>query len=112
MNIETILRQDFAALAARFAGDDFIQRTLKKIEGVDRLRLVAVGGAGIAGAAIAASQFAALASAIAREFPASAANEILAGGISFNTGYTPMMAAALLFAVVGAATALIAPGGR
>lgn len=112
MNIETMLRQDFAALTARLAGDDFAAQSLKKIEGVDRLRLVAVGGAGVAGAAVAASQFAALAGAIAEKIPANAAGQILAGGVSFNAGLSPILAAALLVALVGGATALVAPGGR
>lgn len=110
MTIETLLSTDFAALVRRFAGDDFAERTLKRLKGADRLRLVLVGTAGALGAAIAASQFAAATEALANAAPMLSQLTIPGGVASFSAG--PALATTLLFALVGGATAMIAPGSR
>lgn len=112
MNIETILRQDFAALARRLDADGFAERTLAKLSGVDRLRLVIVGGAGAAGAAIAASQFEALAGSLTQSIPMLANLAIADNAVALDLGAAPMLMTTLLFALVGGATAIIVPGAR
>jgi len=112
MTIEKILANDFAALKARFVDDAFVADVAAKIKSADRFRLVVVGSAGAAGAAIAASQFSALVMAFSDAAPAltnlTAANEFA----GYDFGAAPMLAAALLFAFLGGATALVLPGSR
>lgn len=105
MTIEEMLSVDFAALTRRLNADEFVKRTLEKLRGVERMRLIVVGGAGAAGAAIAASQFGALTSVIREAVPMLSTVEVANGAM-------PLLMAALLFAAVGGATALIAPGSR
>jgi hypothetical protein len=112
MTIETLLSKDFAALVDRLKADDFAGKTLARLHGADRLRLVAIGGAGAAGAALAASQFAALTSAIANAIPGFSTYAASAAGVSLDLGAAPMLMAVLLFAAVGGATAIIVPGSR
>lgn len=110
MTIEEILTKDFSALVSRFKADDFVERVMKRLNGADRLRLVLVGAAGAAGAAVAASQFGALTKALAGAVPALAAFTVAETAISFQSG--PALMAALLFAAIGGATAMVLPGGR
>jgi hypothetical protein len=110
MNIETLLSNDFAALARRFANDGFAERTLRRLKGADRLRLVLVGGAGALGAALAASQFGAATEAMANAAPMLSQLTIVNSDASFSAG--PVLVTTLLFAAVGGATAMIAPGSR
>lgn len=105
MTIEEMLSVDFAALTRRLNADEFVKRMLEKLRGVERMRLIVVGGAGAAGAAIAASQFGALTSVIREAVPMLSTVEVANGAM-------PLLMAALLFAAVGGATALIAPGSR
>ncbi|MEK7266245.1 MAG: hypothetical protein AAB227_09125 [Pseudomonadota bacterium] len=97
MNIDTLLAKDFSALVKRLDADGFAERILKSIRSVERRRLIVVGGAGALGAAVAATQFQSLIEAFRVAIP------------SLNIGSTPMVMAALLFAMAGGATALIAP---
>jgi hypothetical protein len=110
MTIEDILSKDFSALVGRFNADDFVERLTKRLNGADRLRLVLVGAAGAAGAAVAASQFGALTNALAGAVPALAAITVADTTLSFQSG--PALTAALLFAAIGAATAMVMPGAR
>jgi len=116
MNIETLLAKDFSALVERLKADDFVNTTLAKLHGADRLRLVAIGGAGGLGAALAASQFTALTNAIsagiASAVPGFDAISTSTLGASYDLGAAPMLVAVLLFALVGGATAIIVPGSR
>jgi hypothetical protein len=112
MTIETLLSRDFAALTRRLAGDDFAARVLERIRTIDRRRLVAVGGAGAVGGAVAASQFGALAQAMQGALPSMAHLAIADSPVSVDLGAAPLLVTALLFALVGGATALIAPGSR
>ena len=112
MTIEEMLSLDFAALTRRLNADDFVKRTLERLHGVERMRLVVIGGAGAAGAAIAASQFGALTGAIRDSIPMLATVPIADGAVPLDIGAVPLLMAALLFAAVGGATALIAPGSR
>jgi len=110
MTIEDMLTKDFSALVGRFNADDFVERLMKRLYGADRLRLVLVGAAGAAGAAVAASQFGALAKALAGAAPALAAFTVADTAVSFQSG--PALLAALLFAAIGGATAMVLPGSR
>lgn len=110
MNIEALLARDFATLTSRLEADDFAERTLARLSGVHRLRLAAIGGAGAAGAAIAATQFDALAEAISGALPMLASVSV--GGEEVATGLSPLLMAAMVFAIVGAMTALVAPDAR
>lgn len=110
MTIETLLSNDFAALVERLQADDFAERVLAKLNGVARLRLAVVGAAGAAGAAIAATQFNALAGAVAEAAPSLASLTI--ANTSYTFGAAPALVAALLFALVGGATAFVMPGPR
>ena len=112
MNIENILAKDFIALTRRLVDDGFVAATLKRIRSADRLRLAAVGSAGAAGAAVAASQFGALATALADMMPAMTRLALADGALSVDLGAAPVLATTLLFALVGGATALIVPGAR
>ncbi|HNR76983.1 MAG TPA: hypothetical protein PKM48_07615 [Parvularculaceae bacterium] len=112
MTIEEMLAKDFSALKARFADDAFVSRVIAKLTGADRLRLIVVGGAGVIGAAIAAAQFPALVSAFADAAPAIAELPLAESAIAFDVSAAPLLAAALLFAFVGGATALVLPGAR
>lgn len=112
MMIETLLSKDFAALTRRFEGDAFIARALERIRRAERLRLIAVGAAGAAGGAVAASQFGALASALQGALPSMASLALADNAFSVNLGAAPLLGATLLFALVGGATALVAPGSR
>ena len=112
MTIEEMLSRDFAGLTRRFGADDFVKRTLEKLHDVERMRLVVIGGAGSAGAAIAASQFGALTGAIRDSLPVLASVPIAENGVTLDTSSMPLLMAALLFAAVGGAIALIAPGSR
>jgi len=112
MNIETMLAKDFAALVDRLKADDFAKGTLTKLKSADHWRLAAIGGAGAAGAAVAASQFSALTSAIADAIPGFSEYSATAVGVSRDLGAAPMLMAVLLFAAVGGATAIIVPEGR
>ncbi|HBK93325.1 MAG TPA: hypothetical protein DDZ68_16825 [Parvularcula sp.] len=112
MTIETLLSKDFAALTRRFEGDSFAARTLERVRRAERLRLIAVGAAGALGGAVAASQFGALATAIKGALPSMASLVIADGAVGIDFGAAPLLAAALLFALVGGATALVAPGSR
>jgi len=107
MTIETLLSKDFAALVGRLATDGFAERTLAKLDRADRRRLVLVGAAG---AAIAASQFGAATAAPTKAAPMLSQLTIVNSEVSFSAG--PALATALLFALVGGATAMIAPGSR
>ncbi len=110
MNIESLLSKDFAALVDRLKADDFAERTLAKMKGVERMRLIAVGAAGAAGAAIAASQFGALTKAVTDAAPILADFTVVNTQVSFGAG--PVLMTALLFAIVGGTTAMIVPGSR
>ncbi len=112
MTIETLLSKDFAALTRRFEGDAFVARTLERIRRTERSRLFAVGAAGAAGGAVAASQFGALASALQGALPSMASLAVLDSAVSVDFGAAPLLATTLLFALVGGATALVAPGSR
>jgi hypothetical protein len=112
MTIESMLAKDFAALVDRLKADDFARKALAKLERADHWRLAAIGGAGAAGAAIAASQFSALTTAIADAVPGFSNYSATAAGVSLDLGAAPMMMAVLLFAAVGGATAMIVPGAR
>jgi hypothetical protein len=103
MNVEAALSRDFAALVDRLRADNFADRIIAKLRGVERLRVVAVGAAGATGAALAASQFGALTQ-VFSAMPTTSAD------LAFDAA--PMALAALAFALVGGATALIAPGAR
>lgn len=110
MDIETLIAADHAALAHRLETDDFADRILKKLKSGQRLRLALVGGAGAGGAALASSQFDALAAVIGNAAPALTSVSI--SGEAMATGLSPTLIAALCFALVGGATAMIAPGSR
>ena len=110
MNIETLLSKDFAALVGRLATDGFAERMLAKLDRAERRRLVLVGAAGAAGAAIAASQFGAATAALTKAAPMLSQLTIVTSEATFSAG--PVLATALLFALVGGATAMIAPGSR
>lgn len=112
MTIESILSKDFSNLVKRLDADAFTERALGKLKGVERLRLVAVGAAGAAGAAIAASQFEALVSALTDSFPMLASLTVANNAVTFDMGAAPIVMTALLFALVGGATAMIVPGSR
>lgn len=110
MEIEKMIAADFEALSARLETDDFAGRALGKLKGAERFRLALVGGAGAGGAALASSQFEALAAAIGEAAPMLAS--VSMNGEDFATGLSPTLIAALCFAVVGGATALIVPNAR
>lgn len=112
MSIETLLSNDFAALTRRLADDAFVARTLERIQNAERLRLVAVSVAGAAGGAIAASQFGALALAMHEALPSMASLAITESPVTVDLRAAPLLATTLLFALVGGATALVAPGSR
>lgn len=112
MTIENLLSKDFAALTRRFESDAFVARTLDRIRRAERLRLVAVGAAGVAGGGVAASQFGALATAIQGALPSITSLAIADSAVSVDLGAAPLLATTLLFALVGGATALVAPGSR
>lgn len=112
MMIETLLSKDFAALTRRLADEAFVARTLRRIGRADRLRLVAVGVAGAAGGAVAASQFGALALAMQEALPSMVSLAVAEGPVGVDLSAAPLLATTLIFAVVGGATALIAPGSR
>lgn len=112
MNIETLLSKDFSALAKRLDADGFAERALKKLRGVERTRLIVVGGAGAAGAAVAASQFQSLMGALRESIPMLANVAVANSAVTFDIGGAPMAMTALLFALIGGATAMIAPGAR
>ncbi len=112
MTIESILSKDFSALVRKFDADAFTENMLGKLKGVERLRLIAVGSAGAAGAAIAASQFEALVSALTESFPMLTSLTVADNSVTFDMGAAPMVMTALLFALVGGATAMIVPGSR
>ncbi len=110
MSLEDLLSADFRSLADRLNADGFADRLLVKLKASERLRLVAVGCAGAAGAAIAALQFGPLTQAIAEAAPMLAGMTVTKTTIAFANA--PVMVTALLFAIVGGATAMIAPGSR
>lgn len=110
MTVQSLLARDFNAIVDRLASDDFTERTLARLRGGERMRLVAVGAAGAAGAAVAAAQFGAIARAIAEAAPSLSSLAVADVSYSFTTG--PVIIAALLFALVGGATAIIVPGAR
>ena len=110
--IERMLSEDFHALTKRLANDAFIERMLTRLKGAERRRFVAIGIAGATGAAIAASQFGAIAAAIRDATPAVAALPMIENSSVLDLGAAPILATALLFALAGGATALIVPGGR
>ncbi|MFZ5617288.1 MAG: hypothetical protein ACOZAA_08210 [Pseudomonadota bacterium] len=110
MNIENFLAKDFSMLVDRLKADDFAERTLAALKRVERLRLVAVAGAGAVGAGLAASQFGALTKAVAETAPFLAELSIEGGALTFSAG--PVLMTTLLFAVAGGATAMILPGAR
>lgn len=112
MTIESMLAQDFIALVDRLKADDFVRKTLAKLQSADHWRLAAIGGAGAAGAAVAASQFSALTTAIADAIPGFSDYSATAVGVSLDLGSAPMLMAVLLFAAVGGVTAIIIPGAR
>lgn len=112
MTLEALLSKDFAALVRKLDADGFAERTMKRLQGVERMRLVAVGGAGAAGAAVAATQFQSLMGAFADAMPALAKVAVAETAVTLDIGAAPMMITALLFAIVGGATAMIAPGSR
>jgi hypothetical protein len=112
MSIESMLAKDFSALVRKFNADGFAERSLAKLKGVEKMRLVVVGGAGAAGAALAASQFEALSSALTESIPMLANLTVANSAITLDMGAAPMLMTALLFAVVGGATAIIVPGSR
>ncbi|MFQ5562545.1 MAG: hypothetical protein ACE5FO_03150 [Parvularculaceae bacterium] len=104
-SLETLLKEDFARLAAALEADGFAERVLKALSARRRFRLVAVGLAGGAGALIASLQFAKLFPNLPAAFgdlPANAA----AGGLS------PQLLAAAALAVALAATAMVLPSDR
>lgn len=110
MGPESIIAKDHAALVSRLESDDFAERALSKLESARRLRLALVGFAGAGGAAFASSQFDALVAAIGDAAPSLASASV--NGESFATGLSPTLLAALCFALVGGATAVIGPGAR
>ncbi len=110
MEIEKMIAADFEALVGRLETDDFANRALGRLKGAERFRLALVGAAGAGGAALASSQFEALAAAIGEAAPMLSSAPM--NGETFATGISPTLVAALCFAVVGGATALIAPGAR
>jgi hypothetical protein len=110
MDIETLIAEDQAALVSRLEADDFADRALAKLRSARRLRLAFVGAAGAGGTALASSQFDALVSAISDAAPM--LNSVSVNGAAVATGLSPTLLAALCFAVVGGATAIIAPGSR
>lgn len=112
MTIEEMLAKDFSALTRRLDGDGFAERALARLKGAERLRLVAVAGAGAAGAAIAASQFEALVRAISNQLPALAEFSVGSSQVTLEQGMTPLLMSALLLAAVGGATSIIIPGSR
>ncbi len=112
MEIELMLKQDFAALAKRLYADGFADRVLRRVGGVDRFRLAVVGGAGAAGAAVAASQFETLVLALSQSVPMLAKLTVADSSVALNLGAAPILLTTLLFALVGGATALIVPGSR
>lgn len=112
MTIEALLSKDFSTLVKRLDADGFAERVLRNIQGVERQRLIVVGGAGALGAAIAASQFQSLSGAFREAIPALADIAVADSAVTLDTGAAPMVIAALLLALVGGATALIAPGSR
>ncbi len=112
MTIETLLANDFAALVRRLAVDGFGERILTKLKRGERRRYVAISAAGGAGAAIASSQFEALTNAIMRSAPALSDFPLNAGGLEISSNLPAALLAAMMFAIVAAATALIAPGAR
>lgn len=112
MTIEALLSKDFSALARRLDADAFAERILRKIRDGERRRLFVVGGAGALGAAIAATQFHALAGALREAMPSLADIALADRAATLDIGAAPMALAALLFALAGGATALIAPGSR
>ncbi len=110
MEIESLMSKDLAALVSRLETDDFAERALAKVKSTRRLRLAFVSAAGAGGAALASSQFDALAAAIGEAAPMLASVSV--NGETVATGLSPTLLAALCFAVVGGATAVIAPGSR
>ncbi|MCA8889039.1 MAG: hypothetical protein KDA46_09430, partial [Parvularculaceae bacterium] len=90
---------------------------LARLKGADRLRVIGVGAAGGVGAAFAASQFAAVTELFARTAPAAAMSlqtdsAFAAIGADAAMMTTPTVLAALAFAIVGVATALVLPNSR
>jgi hypothetical protein len=113
MMIENILAADFARLVKRFDKDAFTAKLLRRLRSADRMRLIAIGAAGGVGATVAAAQFQAVAGLIAEAAPMLAAANAGAGlGADAAMMATPTLLAALVFAIFGAATALVLPGGR
>lgn len=112
MNIEALLSADFKALVKRLDADGFARRVLKRIEKTEQRRLIVIGAAGTLGAAIAATQFQSLIRAIADAFPMLANVAVAEGAATLDFSAAPMVMAALLFALVGGVTAMIAPGSR
>lgn len=110
MEIEALIASDHAALVNRLETDDFAERALVKVRSARRLRLAVVSFASAGGAALASSQFDALAAAIGEAAPMLAALNV--NGETVATGLSPTLLAALCFAVVGGATAVIGPGSR
>jgi len=110
--IERMLSEDFHALTKRLAGDAFVERMITRLKGAERRRFIAIGFAGAAGAAVASSQFGAIAAAIRDATPAVATLPIMENAAALDLGAAPILATALLFALVGGATALIVPGWR
>ncbi|MEZ5895084.1 MAG: hypothetical protein R3C51_01670 [Parvularculaceae bacterium] len=115
--IENLLTDDFARLLRRFNNDEFTTKLLARLKSADRLRVVGVGAAGGVGAAFAASQFGAVADLFARTAPKAAmalkpdsAFAAISADAAIMT--TPTVLAALAFAIVGVATALVMPNSR
>lgn len=112
MNIETLLANDFSALMRRLADDGFGEQILTRLKRAERRRYAAVSAAGGAGAAIASSQFEALTDAITNAAPTLGDIAVNAGGLQLSSNLPAALVAAMMFAMVAAATALIAPGSR
>lgn len=110
--IENMLASDFAKLVRQFDADEFTGRILKKLNGAERLRLVAIGGAGALGAGVAATQFGAIASAIRDMLPAAANIAVADAAATVDLGAAPLFMTAALFALLGGATAFVFAGSR
>ncbi len=117
MEIENLLADDFARLVQRFNADEFTATLLARLKGANRLRVIGVGAAGGVGAAFAASQFSAVTDLFARAAPTAAMalqgdGALSAIGADAAMMTAPTVLAALAFALIGVATALVMPNSQ